>query len=172
MQIVITSRKAATLDTWRRARVAGPEVTFHLGWRSAMPVDAMVVAGVHAFPRLGGRPRWDRAQIIENTHYDAWPKFLVVPPTRPMVLGEDGVARIHPDFRRITPASYAASEAIAEIVRWNETQDDAISAAEVNLPLLEFDNPADASSARAFQTALRDRLTAETVPADLTGRYR
>ena len=158
MQIVITSRKAATIDTWRRAGADGPEVILHQGPRSPVPVDAMVVAGVHAFPRLGGRPRWDRAQIIENTHEDDWPKYLVVPPTRPMVLGEDRVARVHPDYRRISPAGYAASRALAEIVRWNASQDDTISAAEVNLPLLEFDNPADAASARAFHEALGEVL--------------
>ncbi|MBC2908240.1 hypothetical protein [Streptomyces cupreus] len=164
MRLVITSQKTDTLDRWQRAFEGCAEVTCRRGPRAETPVDAVLMAGLFAHERYGGRPSFSEAEILQNRRGDGCPDLVIVPPTRPMAKDSDGNWKVHTDYADIHPARFAASRCFQAIVEWNSTQEVPISAVELNLGLMNMDNPVDDSSARAFRDAFeehRERLLPE-----------
>jgi hypothetical protein len=156
MKIIITSRNAETIETWQRVIPVDPAVSFETALRAEGTVDAVLMAGVFAHQRYGGRPGAREAQIIDNRREDGWPPLVIVPPTRPIVTDGEGGTRIDPEFQGIKPTYYAASHVFAAVARWNARHTHAIATVEVNLPLLDMDTPSDKSSPRSFAEALLD----------------
>ncbi|MFE6336250.1 hypothetical protein ACFVOK_24045 [Streptomyces sp. NPDC057798] len=161
MHIVITSQKTSTLDRWQRVFEGCADVTCRRGLRAESPVDAVLMAGLFAHERYGGRPSFSEAEVLENRRGDGWPDLVIVPPTRPMTKDSEGNWKVHADYADIQPAYFAASRSFQAIVDWNSTHEVSISAVELNLGLMNMDNPVDDSSARAFRSAFeeyRERL--------------
>ncbi|WP_328873146.1 hypothetical protein OHT76_25275 [Streptomyces sp. NBC_00287] len=156
MRLVITSQKTDTLDRWQRVFEGCAEVTCRCGLRAEIPVDAVLMAGVFAHERYGGRPSFSEAEILENRRGDGWPDLVIVPPTRPMARDSDGNCKVHADYAEMQPAYFAASRSFRAIVEWNSTHDVPISAVELNLGLMNMDNPVDDSSARSFRDAFEE----------------
>jgi len=156
MQLVITSQNTGTLETWRGVFSEFPGVTFQAALRAETPVDAVLMAGIFAFERYGGRPEFDRAQILENHRGDGWPELVIVPPSRPTVRNGEGEWSVRPEYAEIKPAYYAASHTFQAVTEWNEDHEKPVAAIEINLPLLDMDNPSDESSAQSFRTALAE----------------
>ncbi|GAB2913764.1 hypothetical protein [Streptomyces mayteni] len=156
MQIIITSRNAETVQTWQRVLEGDPDVHLQVGNRAQVPVDAVVMAGIFAHERYGGRPSYETAEILVNKRGDGQPLLVIVPPSRPMRFDEHHTPQVHPDYATVQPAYHAATHVFDAIHRWNETHQEAISAIEVSLPLLGLDDPGDESSPRSFDRALRE----------------
>ncbi|MFD5317723.1 hypothetical protein [Streptomyces sp. NPDC127098] len=156
MQIIITSRNAETLRTWRRFFENDPDVDLQVGNRAQVPVDAVLMAGIFAHERYGGSPSHDSAEILVNRRGDGQPPLVIVPPGRRMRLDEHGRPQVHPDHAAIDPAYHTASHVFDAIHQWNETRQETISAIEVSLPLVGFDDPLDESSPQAFRRALTE----------------
>jgi hypothetical protein len=172
--LVITSQKPGTLDRWRRVFAGCADVSCQRGPRSATPVDAVLMAGLFAHGRYGGRPRFSEAEIRENQRGDGWPALVVVPPTRPMTKDSQGSIAVHPDHADIQPVYFAASRSFQAIAQWNDTHETPITRVEINLGLMNLDNPVDDSSARAFREAFEEyheRMTVTRVgPPRASGR--
>ncbi|MGC0330213.1 hypothetical protein RKD23_003203 [Streptomyces sp. SAI-170] len=165
MRLVITSQKADTLARWQRVFEGCADAVCRRGLRSDTPVDAVLMAGLFAHGRYGGRPNFSTAEILENRRGDGWPGLVVVPPTRPMTKDSEGNWTVHADYADIPPAYFAASRSFQAVAEWNSRHETQISSVELNLGLMNMDNPADDSSASAFRRAFeeyRDRLTPHT----------
>ncbi|CAL9525144.1 hypothetical protein [Streptomyces sp. enrichment culture] len=161
MHLVITSQKPGTLDRWQRVFEGCADVSCQRGLRSETPVDAVLMAGLFAHGRYGGRPRFSEAEIRDNLRGDGWPALVVVPPTRPMAKDSQGNMAVHPDYADIQPAYFAATRCFQAIAEWNDTHEVPISSVEINLGLMNMDSPVDDSSARAFREAFgeyRERM--------------
>ncbi|MFF4400213.1 hypothetical protein [Streptomyces sp. NPDC001480] len=158
MQLVITSQKAETLDRWRRVFEGCDDVLFERGLRAETPVDAVLMAGIFAIERYGSRPDFQKAQILENRRGDGWHDLIIVPPTLPMARDGQGGWQVQSGYEDIQPAYYGATRSFQAIAEWNKEPDreNLISAVEVNLPMLNMDNPVDDSSARFFRVALEE----------------
>jgi hypothetical protein len=161
VNLVITAQRTETLGTWQPVFEDCADVVCQRGLRAGSPVDAVLMAGLFALERYGGRPSFEHAQILENRRGDGWHALIVVPPTRPMTKDARGDWKVRADYEGIHPVYFAASRSFQAIAEWNETHEVPISAVEVNLPLMNMDRPVDDSSARAFKAAYeeyRERL--------------
>ncbi|WP_316776038.1 hypothetical protein [Streptomyces sasae] len=156
MQLVITSRKAETLDRWQHVFEGCDDVVFQRALRAETPVDAVLMAGIFAIERYGSRHDLHRAQILENHRGDGWHDLIIVPPTLPMTRDGRGGWKVQPEYEGIQPAYYAASRSFRAISEWNDEHEVPIAAVEVNLPMLDMDRPVDDSSPRSFRQALEE----------------
>ncbi|MXM62308.1 hypothetical protein GR925_02290 [Streptomyces sp. HUCO-GS316] len=156
MYLVITSQKNETLDRWQRVFEGCTDVACQKGLRAETPVDAVLMAGLFALERYGGRPSFAEAQILENRRGDGWHDLVIVPPTRPMTKDSEGNWKVRAEYEAIQPAYFAASRSFQAIVQWNNSHEVPISAVEINLPLMNMDNPVDDSSPRAFREAFEE----------------
>lgn len=157
MQLIITSQNRATLETWRRVLVDRPEVTFQLGSRAEVHVDAVAMAIIFA-ERYGSRPCFHHAQILENRRGDGMPNLIVVPPSRPTRRSSEGRWEVHPDYRETSPSYHAASHIFRAIAEWNDSHDAIIDVIEFDLPLLGMDDPADDPTPQSFKIALEEHM--------------
>ncbi|MCT9142059.1 hypothetical protein [Streptomyces violarus] len=156
MRLVITSQKTDTLDRWQRVFEGCEDVICQRGLRAETPVDAVLMAGIFALERYGGRPGVQEAQILENRRGDGWHNLIIVPPGRPMTKDPQGDWKVQADYAHIQPAYFAASRSFRAIKEWNAHAERQISAVEINLPLMDMDNPVDDSSPKSFNRALKE----------------
>ncbi|MEE1801085.1 hypothetical protein PUR57_20775 [Streptomyces sp. JV176] len=155
MKIYVTSLQQSTLDLWSRLLPATLEIEFVNKSSRMVQADALVMSGVWAFDRYGGRPNRDVAQVLSNSREDGLPEWIIVPPFRPVV-EQGGEFSIREDFRDISPAYHA----VLESLRAARTEfGDSVSVA-LDLPMLGMDDPRDestpASAARAIEAFLNE----------------
>ncbi len=162
MKIYIASRDRGTLSLWES--VIGTHGT--LQYTTAVPpgldVDAVVMSGMFAFDRYGGRPNRHEAQIIGNSRDDGFPRYVVIPPYRPLEKGADGTYRVPPRFAEITPSYYAVSCTLRDVELWNEMSrgtPEEIKSMVLDLALLEMDNPHDESTPKSVAKAILEHLS-------------
>lgn len=154
MRLVITSQKADTLDRWQRVFEECEDVSCQRGLRAGIPVDAVLMAGMFALERYGGRAGAEEAQILENRRGDGWHGLIIVPPGRPMTRDAQGEWKVQAGYAHLQPAYFAASRSFHAIEEWNARHvDRRISAIEINLPLMNMDNPVDDASPKSFKQA-------------------
>ncbi|MDQ1017028.1 hypothetical protein [Streptomyces afghaniensis] len=157
VRLVITSQKTDTLDRWQRVFDGCQDVICQQGLRARTPVDAVLMAGIFALERYGGRAGAQEAQILENRRGDGWHGLIVVPPGRPMTRDAQGEWRVQAGYAHIQPAYFAASRSFRAIEEWNAHHvEQPISAVEINLPLMNMDNPVDDSSPLSFREAFEE----------------
>ncbi|MFF8775714.1 hypothetical protein ACF07W_00430 [Streptomyces sp. NPDC015140] len=111
---------------------------------------------IFALERYGGRAGIQRAQILENRRGDGWHDLIVVPPGRPVTADVEGNVKVKAEYSDVSAAYFAALRSFSAIEEWNEGGARQISVLEVNLPLMNMDNPVDNSSALSFKEALAD----------------
>lgn len=155
MKLYITSRSRPTLDLWSstlpRPRDVELEFVDENEW--SVQTDALVMSGVWAFDRYGGRPEREVAQLLLNTREDGLPQWIVVPPFLPVV-ERNGKFVVREDFASISPAYHAILESLRCIRR---EFGDAVSV-ELNLPLLGMDDSDDRSTAESAGRAISQFL--------------
>jgi hypothetical protein len=155
MKIYVTSRQQSTLDLWASLLPASKEVEFVNGDDRKVHADALVMSGVWAFDRYGGRPSRESAQILSNTRGDGLPEWIVIPPFRP-VIERDGSFVVREDFEEVSPAYFAVLESLRAFK--NEFGD--CSSVALDLAMLGMDDPGDestpASVARAIEAFLNE----------------
>lgn len=157
MRLVITSQKTDTLERWQRVFEGYEDVICQRGLRAETPVDAVLMAGIFALERYGGRPGVEDAQILENRRGDGWHSLIIVPPGRPMSRDAHGEWKVQDGYAHIQPAYFAASRSFRAIEEWNARHvERQISVVEINLPLMDMDKPVDDSSAQAFKKAFQE----------------
>lgn len=156
MRLVVTSQKPQTLNRWQRVFANCVRVSCEQGLRSTEPVDAVLMSAIFALERYGGRPGTPYAQILENQRGDGWHGLIVVPPGRPLTTDSEGNQRVRKGYEDTPPAYFAASRSFQAIEEWNKAARRKIAVLEVNLPLMNMDNPVDDSSAMYFRAALKD----------------
>ncbi|MFH9062186.1 hypothetical protein ACH4GM_13330 [Streptomyces coeruleorubidus] len=157
MRLVITSQKTDTLDRWQHVFEDCQDVICQQGLRAETPVDAVLMAGVFALERYGGRPGAEEAQILENRRGDGWHDLIVVPPGRPMARDPQGEWKVQAGYAHLHPASFAASRSFRAVKEWNARHvERKISVVEINLPLMDMDNPVDDSSPQSFKKAFKE----------------
>lgn len=155
MKIYVTSLQQSTLDRWSRLLPESMKIEFvNESSRSVRP-DVLVMSGVWAFDRYGGRPNRETAQVLSNSRGDGLPEWIVVPPFRP-VIERDGEFAIREDFEQISPAYYAVLQSLRAV---RDEFGDSVSVA-LDLPMLGMDDPSDestpASVARAIEVFLNE----------------
>ncbi|MDG9708227.1 hypothetical protein [Streptomyces sp. DH10] len=161
MRLVITSQKTDTLDRWQRVFEGCGDVICQPGLRAETPVDAVLMAGIFALERYGGRPGVNHAQILENRRGDGWHSLIIVPPGRPMTRDAEGGWKVQAEYAHIQPAYFAASRSFRAIEEWNAHHfERQISVVEINLPLMDMDNPVDDSSPQSFKKAFKEHCEA------------
>lgn len=111
MKIYITSQHEQTLSLWRRTLPNDPEIEFALNSDGAIQADVLVMSGVWAFDRYGGKPDHTAAQVRENVRGDGLPDWIIVPPFRPTI-ERDGIIEIRADFKNVSPSYYAIFESL------------------------------------------------------------
>ncbi|MEU0387509.1 SMI1/KNR4 family protein [Streptomyces chartreusis] len=157
MRLVITSQKTDTLDRWQRVFEGCGDVVCQRGLRAETPVDAVLMSGLFALERYGGRPGVQEAQILENRRGDGWHSLIIVPPGRPMTRDAQGHWKVQAAYAHIQPAYFAASRSFRAIEEWNARHvGPQISVVEINLPLMDMDNPVDDSSPQSFKKAFKE----------------
>lgn len=154
MRIYFASRNSDTLALW--ARVIGrlkdvdyidcADVTAHM--------DSVVMSGVWAFDRYGGRPDRTRAQIVINERDGNLPGIVIIPPFRPLS-EQQGVSSVREDFKSVSPAYYAASKALE--AAQEELGSDVVVV--FHLPLLGMDDPLDESTPHSVSRAVEAFLS-------------
>jgi hypothetical protein len=153
MKIYVTSRQQATLDLWSSMLPASMKIEFVNEGDRRVQADALVMSGVWAFDRYGGRPNRESAQILSNTREDGLPEWIVIPPFRPIV-EQDGSFVVREDFADVSPAYFSILESLRAFK--NEFGDS--SSVALDLPMLGMDDPRDESTpaavARAIETFL------------------
>ncbi|KAK1182784.1 hypothetical protein B7755_034410 [Streptomyces sp. NBS 14/10] len=116
---------------------------------TSLEVDIVVMAGVWAFERYGGRPSHEQAQILPNETGDGFPLWVVIPPYRPVVRKDDEIV-VREDFATVSPAYFAIVRSLQAMRR--EFGSEVVVL--FGLPLLGMDDPRDretpVSEARAI----------------------
>lgn len=150
MKLIVTSQNQEILDLWREnlAEVGPVEFgTTPAQWRD---VDAVVISGMWAFDRYGGRPSRENAQVLQNDRGDGLPRRVIVPPFLPVVI-RDGEARIREDYENVSPAYFAFLESLRTANReFGES-----SRIVFDLPLLGMDKALDESTPRSAARAIK-----------------
>ncbi|MEU6263193.1 hypothetical protein [Saccharopolyspora shandongensis] len=153
MKIYVTSRHQSTLDLWARLFPASTVIEFVNESVRSVRADVLVMSGVWAFDRYGGRPNREAAQILSNARGDGLPEWIVVPPFRP-VIERDGEIFVREDFERISPACYAVLQSLRAV---SGEFGDSVSVA-LDLPMLGMDNPGDESTPASVAQAIQEFL--------------
>ncbi|MCG8924056.1 hypothetical protein [Lentzea sp. CC55] len=151
MKIYVTSRQSSTLDLWARLlRSDSAEIEFVDESRRTVQADVIVMSGVWAFDRYGGRPDREKAQILPNLRGDGLPSWIVVPPFRPVV-ESNGEIIVREDFEQVSPAYHAVLQSLRAI------RDKFGCSAELvlSLPLLGMDDPQDESTPASVMQAVQ-----------------
>ncbi|MFE2374173.1 hypothetical protein [Streptomyces sp. NPDC059398] len=155
MKIYVTSLQQPTLDLWSRLLPATTAIEFANQSSRSLRADVLVMSGVWAFDRYGGRPNREAAQALPNSKGDGLPEWIVVPPFRPIV-ERDGEFSIREDFEQISPAYYAVLQSLRAV---RDEFGDSASVV-LDLPMLGMDDPHDestpASVARAIEVFLNE----------------
>ncbi|GHF11249.1 hypothetical protein [Streptomyces fumanus] len=155
MKIYVTSLQQSTLDHWSRVLPESMGIEFVNESSRSVRADALVMSGVWAFDRYGGRPNREAAQVLPNSRDDGLPEWIVVPPFRP-IAERDGRFSIREDFERISPAYHAVLHSLRAV---RDELGDSVSVA-LDLPMLGMDDPHDestpASVARAVEVFLNE----------------
>ncbi|MET9223416.1 hypothetical protein ABZX65_32300 [Streptomyces sp. NPDC003300] len=119
MDIIIVSDNARLLEVWRRHLGDGLPVELWEAEARDVGADAVMVAGVFAHGRYGGRPTPGRAQILRNVRGDGYPGLVVVPATRPAMLDGEGRPVVRPEYADVSPAYFGVSRALEAVREWN-----------------------------------------------------
>jgi hypothetical protein len=155
MKIYVTSRQQATLDLWSRLLPVNALIEFVNESVRVVHADVLVMSGVWAFDRYGGRPGRVVAQILPNVRGDGLPDWIVIPPFRPVV-EKEGVFFIRKDFEKISPAYHAVLQSL-RAVRDEFGESPTVA---LDLAMLGMDDPGDestpASVARAIDKFLEE----------------
>lgn len=149
MKLYVTSQNQDTLDLWSRTLPATEAIEFVRTPDCRVEVDAVVMSGIWAFDRYGGRPNRERAQVLQNNSDDGLPGKVIVPPFRPVV-DRDGELKVREDYESISPAYFAFLEALRAASR--ELGDSCRIA--FDLPMLGMDRPMDESTPRSAARAI------------------
>jgi hypothetical protein len=159
MHILITSKRAETIRTWRETFPPCNEIDFIESYPRSLQADAICMSGIYALERYGGSPRNDVAQILDNLRNDGLPPLVIVPPSRPLQRTVAGTLEVVPEFSTESPAYYATSRAFEAIERWNSRNSSPqIEKVIFDLPLLGMDDPADGSTPRSVLRAMNGSL--------------
>ncbi|MGX4688718.1 hypothetical protein [Streptomyces sp. JNUCC 63] len=155
MKIYVTSRSRPTLDLWSSTlpRPRDVELEFVDENERSVQADVLVMSGVWAFDRYGGKPEREVAQLLPNTREDGLPQWIVVPPFRPVV-ERNGKVVVREDFASVSPAYHAILESLRCIRR---EFGDAVSVT-LHLPLLGMDDPDDGSTVQSVGRAISQFL--------------
>ncbi|WOI59450.1 hypothetical protein [Streptomyces fradiae] len=155
MKIYVTSFRQSTLDCWSSLLPESMEIEFVNESSRSIQADVLVMSGVWAFDRYGGRPNREAAQVLSNSRGDGLPEWIVVPPFRPIVERDGGVS-VREDFQQVSPAYYAVLHSLRAV---RDEFGDSASVA-LDLPMLGMDDPHDdstpASVARAIEVFLNE----------------
>lgn len=151
MKICITSRRQETLELWKRLLPDSPSVEFVNENDAEIHSDVLVMSGIWAFERYGGRPSRDAAQILANTRGDGLPDWIVIPPFRP-VIEHHGEVEIRSDFKSVSPAYYAVLTSLRAV--WNEFGESCTVA--LDLPLLGMNDPSDEETPVSVRRAIEE----------------
>jgi hypothetical protein len=162
MKITIASDQEAVVAVWRQELASVPGVSFSADPQTAFPADAVVLSGIFAFDRYGGRPRNDAAQILVNRHDDGFPGLVVVPPSLPAVFDEAGRPVIREDFADVSPAYHAVSHTMSALREWNRRDERHVETVVFHLPMMGMNDPADHRTPASVRRALRDHITGST----------
>ncbi|MFF1561720.1 hypothetical protein [Streptomyces sp. NPDC058279] len=154
MKIYVTSLQQSTLDLWSRLLPTSLGIEFVNERIRTVQADALVMSGVWAFDRYGGRPDREVAQVLSNSKDDGLPEWIIVPPFRPVVEWE-GQISIRDDFRHVSPAYHAVLESLRAVR--NEFGDSAIVV--LDLPLLGMDDPRDEATPTSVAQAIEVFVT-------------
>ncbi|MDQ2587991.1 hypothetical protein [Saccharothrix yanglingensis] len=153
MKICVTSSRQSTLDLWSRLLPASTAIRFVNGSSRSVRADVLVMSGVWAFDRYGGRPDREAAQILPNTRGDGLPEWIVVPPFRPVV-ERDGEFVTREDFAEVSPAYYAVLRSLQAV---GEEFGDSVTVV-LDLSLLGMDEPNDESTPASVARAIEEFL--------------
>ncbi|MCQ0022700.1 hypothetical protein M4914_06855 [Streptomyces somaliensis DSM 40738] len=153
MKIYVTSLQQSTLDLWSRLLPESTAIELVNQNSRSVRADVLVMSGVWAFDRYGGRPNRETAQILSNSNGDGLPDWIAVPPFRPIV-EQDGGFSVREDFRQVSPAYYAVLQSLRAV---RNEFGDSVSVI-LDLTMLGMDDPRDestpASVARAVEVFL------------------
>ncbi|MFC6093581.1 hypothetical protein [Saccharothrix lopnurensis] len=153
MKICVTSSRQSTLDLWARLLPASTAIGFVNGGGRSVRADVLVMSGVWAFDRYGGRPDREAAHILPNARGDGLPEWIVVPPFRPVV-ERDGEFVTREDFAEVSPAHYAVLRSLQAV---REEFGDSVTVV-LDLSLLGMDDPNDESTPASVARAIEDFL--------------
>ncbi|WP_431999232.1 hypothetical protein [Streptomyces sioyaensis] len=156
MDIIITSDNDSTLALWRTHLSSLPEVSFTNERPAGIEADAVVISGIYAFERYGGRPNTTAAQIVTNTKDDGFPGLVVIPPSLPVILNEQKRPVVHPDYTGTSPAYYAISHTLAAIKSLDAEMGQVVRRVIFSLPLLGMNSPRDASTPSSVRRAIEE----------------
>lgn len=153
MNIFIAFQNSDTGTHWRRLVTAHRAISF-IGTSEVTPhFDAVIMSGMWAFDRYGGKPSRDAAQIVHNERGDGYPDFIIIPPFRP-VIDSGSATVVRDDFRGMSPAYHAVKKSLAAV---REELGVEVSVV-LHLPLLGMDDPTDESTPRSVSEAIKEIL--------------
>ncbi|MFE4665107.1 hypothetical protein ACFRI7_25665 [Streptomyces sp. NPDC056716] len=141
MKIYVTSLQQSTVDLWSRLLPESMAIEFVNESSRSIRADVLVMSGVWAFDRYGGRPNREAVQVLSNSRGDGLPEWIAVPPFRPIVK-RDGEFSIREDFEQISPAYYAVLQSLRAV---RDEFGDSASVV-LDLPMLGMDDPHDEST--------------------------
>ncbi|SFE75561.1 hypothetical protein SAMN05216251_10581 [Actinacidiphila alni] len=157
MDVIVTSDNAQLLDVWRQHLGAGLPVELWKAEPRDVPADAVMVSGMFAHGRYGGRPTPGRAQILRNGRGDGYPGLVVVPATRPAMLDAEGQPVVRPEYADISPAYFGVSRALDALREWNASgQEPRVEVLLFPLGLLGMESPADTATPESVGRAVRE----------------
>ncbi|MFI9262533.1 hypothetical protein ACIGT4_33220 [Streptomyces sioyaensis] len=159
INFIITSDNDSTLALWEAHLSPLAEVSFTRERAACIEADAVVISGVYAFERYGGRPNVTAAQIVPNVTGDGLPGVVIIPPSLPMILNSEKRPVVHPDYTEVSPAYYAISHTIKVIDALNAEGGQVVRRVIFSLPLLGMNNPRDASTPSSVRRAIEEYLT-------------
>ncbi|MGW8556876.1 hypothetical protein [Streptomyces tubercidicus] len=160
MNIIIASDNDSTLTLWRTHLSSIADISFTKDRPAQIEADAVVISGIYAFERYGGRPNTTAAQTITNMTGDGLPGVVIIPPSLPVILNSEKRPVVHPDYTEISPACYAISHTLKVIDALNAEGEQAIRRVILPLPLLGMNSPRDASTPSSVRRAIEEHLTA------------
>ncbi|MGW7572961.1 hypothetical protein [Streptomyces sp. NPDC054765] len=159
LNIIITSDNDSTLALWEAHLSPLPEVSFTKERAAYIEADAVVISGVYAFERYGGRPNTTAAQIVTNVTGDGLPGVVIIPPSVPVILDSEKRPVVHPDYTEVSPAYYAISHTLKVIDALNAEGEQVVRRVVFSLSLLGMNNPRDASTPSSVRRAIEEYLT-------------
>ncbi|MEU5640174.1 hypothetical protein [Streptomyces milbemycinicus] len=154
MKIYIATTSPRTSGSWMNVFRTRDDVEVIESSATSVEADIIVMAGVWAFERYGGRPSRDQAQILPNERGDGFPLWVVIPPHLPVTRKVDEIT-VREDFAAVSPAYFAIVRSLEAIRREFGNEVVVLLA----LPLLGMDDPHDEATPVSVARAIDEVLS-------------